>query len=156
MAIEIERKFLLASDDWRGAVVRSQRLRQGYLVPPGGTASVRVRIAGERAELNIKAAVLGRSRTEYEYPIPLADAEQMLDGLCVGRVDKTRHLVECAGWHWEIDEFEGDNAGLVVAEIELPSADAAFPRPHWLGEEVTEQARYYNHALAQTPYRHWS
>ena len=155
MAIEIERKFLVRGDSWCAQASRAQPRRQGYLVEPGGRASVRVRVAGERAHLNIKAAIVGSARAEYEYEIPLADAEPMLASLCIGRVDKVRHYLEHDGRTWEIDVFEGDNAGLVVAEIELEDEDASFTRPAWVGDEVTDDARYYNHALAQTPYNRW-
>lgn len=155
MAIEIERKFLLAGAAWRAEVSRSQPMRQGYLVAPGGRASVRVRVAGEVATLNIKAAVLGAARAEYEYEIPWSEAHEMLDGLSVGQVDKTRHYVDRGGRTWEIDEFHGDNAGLIVAEIELDRTDAEFERPDWLGAEVTDDARYYNHSLSQTPFKSW-
>lgn len=154
MATEIERKFLLADATWRVQVVRSLRLAQGYL--GGERASVRVRIGGESAWLTIKARVSGASRTEFEYVIPLADAEQLLAELSLpGRVEKIRHHVEVGGMLWEIDEFLAENSGLIVAEIELPSADLDFERPAWLGAEITDQQRYYNSALAQRPYSAW-
>jgi adenylate cyclase len=155
MPIEIERKFLLTSDGWRAAVTHSERLAQGYL--GGERASVRVRIGGEQAFLNIKARVRGAARLEFEYPIPLADAEQLLGELCLpGRVEKIRHHVRHGGSLWEIDEFLGDNAELVVAEIELDRVDAAFDKPDWLGREVTDDERYYNLALAEHPYTQWN
>lgn len=154
MALEIERKFLLASEGWRAQVESCERLAQGYL---GGTrASVRVRIAGGRAWLNIKSRELGHSRQEYEYEIPLADGEAMLASLADGPViAKTRHLVRLGAHWWEIDEFEGDNRGLIVAEIELAHPDEGFERPDWLGAEVTDDARYYNSNLVAHPYTHW-
>ncbi|SFF61944.1 adenylate cyclase [Fontimonas thermophila] len=155
MALEIERKFLVVGQGWRAQVRRSVEIRQGYLGGEGGRASVRVRLQGNAASLNIKAAVVGRARTEYEYDIPYADGREMLDTLCVGRIDKIRHYVECDGLTWEIDEFGGDNAGLVVAEVELASLDQVFVRPPWLGREVTEDQRYYNQYLALHPYRSW-
>jgi adenylate cyclase len=155
MAVEIERKFLLAGEGWRNAVEHSERLAQGYL--GGSRASVRVRIGDGRAWLNIKARVRGAERLEFEYEIPLADGEQLLAELAEpGRIDKVRHHVRHAGALWEIDEFAGDNAGLVVAEIELDAVDAEFARPAWLGREVTDEARYYNLALAERPYAHWA
>ena len=155
MPLEIERKFLLAADDWRDAIESSERLAQGYL--GGESASVRVRIGGGRAFLNIKARVRGVARSEFEYPVPLADAEQMLAELCLpGRIEKIRHHVRHAGVLWEIDEFLGANAGLVVAEVELDAVDAAFERPAWLGREVTDESRWYNVALAERPYAHWT
>jgi adenylate cyclase len=155
VAIEIERKFLLAGDAWRSAVQRSQRLAQGYL--GGERVSVRVRIGGVQAWLTIKARVRGSSRLEFEYPIPVEDAEQLLAELSLpGRIEKIRHHVVVGGMLWEVDEFLGDNAGLVVAEIELPAVDHSFERPSWLGAEVTEHTRYYNSALAEHPYSRWT
>jgi len=161
MGIEIERKFLLANDDWRHAVTESKHIAQGYLVDVSamrdGTAraSVRVRISGENAWLNIKSVDLGVSRAEYELPLPLNDAETMLETLCDGVLEKVRHHVNVDGWLFEIDEFKGSNSGLIVAEIELPSADASFPRPAWLGREVSDLERYYNVNLVQHPYADW-
>lgn len=155
MPTEIERKFLLADSTWRGEVSRQRVMRQGYLAGTGGRASVRVRLDEREARLNIKAAVIGSARAEYDYGIPPGEAQEILDRLCVGRIDKTRHYVERDGLVWEIDEFHGDNAGLIVAELELDRIDQAFARPSWLGEEVTDQQRYYNHALALQPYRTW-
>lgn len=155
MGLEIERKFLLASDAWRQEVSSRCVMRQGYLGVPGGKASIRVRLEGEIAKLNIKAAVIGSARAEYEYDIPVAQAQEMLDTLCVGLVDKTRHYVQRDGLTWEIDEFHGDNSGLVVAEVELETVDQSVPRPDWLGAEVTHEVRYYNQQLALKPYRTW-
>lgn len=155
MALEIERKFLVVGDAWRGEVSRSVEMRQGYLSREDGRASVRVRLEGEAARLNIKAAVVGAARAEYEYAIPVEDCRHILETLCVGRVDKTRHYVERDGLTWEIDEFCGDNAGLIVAEVELASEDQVIARPTWLGREVTDDRRYYNHHLALHPYRSW-
>lgn len=162
MGVEIERKFLLASDAWRAQVERSEPMAQGYLVGMAAIeagqarSSVRVRIAGDRAWLNIKSATLGVQRQEYEYAVPLDDARHMLDTLSDGVVEKVRHHVILDGAHFEIDEFSGRNQGLVVAEVELPSVDAAYPRPEWLGREVSEQARYYNVNLVHRPYDTWS
>lgn len=156
MGIEIERKFLVSGDGWRRQVSRSVAMRQGYLSREAGKASVRVRIEGEAANLNIKAAVVGNTRAEYEYAIDPAEAAEMLGALCVGRVEKTRHYVTIGAHTWEIDEFSGDNQGLVVAELELGAADEAYERPAWLGAEVTEERRYYNHALSQRPFSQWS
>ncbi len=162
MGIEIERKFLLANDDWRAAVTQSMHIAQGYLVGvralrDGATrASVRVRISGEKAWLNIKSVELGISRAEYELSMPLADAQSMLDTLCDGVLEKTRHHVDVDGWLFEVDEFLGDNHGLMVAEIELPAADASFPRPAWLGREVSNLARYYNVNLIDHPFARWN
>jgi adenylate cyclase len=156
MPLEIERKFLLRHDGWRGEVARSIPMRHGYLTQLGSRASVRVRVEGTVGKLNIKAAVVGAARAEYEYDIPVADARELLANLCVGGLDKVRHHVEVDGHTFEVDEFLGANAGLIVAEIELAAADAAFPRPAWLGREVTAEPRYYNHHLALRPYQTWA
>ena len=161
MGIEIERKFLPVDDAWRAAAHKVVPMAQGYLndlamVDSGAMqTSVRVRIEGEAAFLNIKSREAGPSRQEFEYEIPLADARALLV-LCVGgKIDKHRHYVHHAGHLWEIDEFHGDNAGLVVAEIELGRVDEAFARPVWLGVEATHAQRYYNLALASRPYSQW-
>lgn len=155
MALEIERKFLVENSDWREIAYASQHFAQGYL-NDRGRASVRVRIEGETANMNIKAARIGNARAEYEYPIPLSEAREILDDLTLTPpVKKTRHWVEYAGHTWEIDVFEGVNAPLVVAEIELEDPEAHFERPSWLGAEITHDQRYYNHALAFAPYSQW-
>lgn len=155
MAIEIERKFLLRNDDWRAEADSGTRMRQGYFAGPR-RASIRVRVEGESANLNIKSAELGIRRLEFEYPVPLAEAEEMLDSLCEKPlVEKTRFRVRHAGTDWEVDVFAGENAGLVVAEIELPSEDAVFEKPAWLGDEVSHDPRYYNVSLVTHPYCDW-
>lgn len=157
MAVEIERKFLVVGDTWRDAVSRRERMAQGYLAgPPASRCSVRIRIAGDAAFLNIKSVALGVERDEYEYEIPRDDGERMLATLAGERVEKIRHYVDVEGHLFEIDEFLGENAGLIVAEIELAHAHAAFPRPAWLGVEVSHLARYYNLNLATAPYSRWS
>ena len=162
MSIEIERKFLLRNGAWRDVVEHSERIVQGYLVGAqalrDGTAraSVRARMVGEQGWLNIKAATPGIARAEFEYPIPACDARALLDTLCDGVMEKIRHHVHVDGMLFEIDEFLGDNAGLLVAEIELPAEDARYPRPPWLGREVSALGRYYNVHLIAHPYRHWS
>lgn len=155
MPVEIERKFLVVGDGWRVEASRSARMGQGYLTQETGRASVRVRIEDDRATLNIKAAIVGSARAEYEYAIPLAEGRELLDTLCVGRLEKLRHYIERDGVTWEVDEFLGDNAGLIVAEIELASVEQAFARPAWLGRELTDDRRYYNHHLALHPYKTW-
>jgi len=154
MGVEIERKFLVQGEAWR-AQGTPVLLRQGYLsAQPERT--VRVRIEGERAVLTIKSKNVGAARGEWEYPIPVADAAELLDRLCERPlIEKYRRRIPFAGFVWEVDEFLGDNAGLVVAEIELESADAPFERPPWLGVEVTDALRYYNLALAARPYSQW-
>ena len=161
MALEIERKFLVRGEGWRIAAHRVIPMAQGYIndlgaLDHGGQkASVRVRIQGDQAFLNVKSCESGHTRQEFEYPIPVADARDLL-ALCVGgRIEKRRHFVELGGHLWEVDEFFGDNAGLVVAEIELDDADEIFERPDWLGAEVTDEVRYYNVALAARPYSSW-
>ncbi len=159
MPLEIERKFLVINDAWRSQALRSVEMRQGYLCGDDGRASLRVRLEGARARLTIKAAVVGSARAEYEYEIPVEDCREILATLCVGCVEKIRHYVAATGAHhgavWEVDEFRGDNAGLVVAEIELESVDVPFERPGWLGRELTAERRYYNHDLALHPYVSW-
>jgi adenylate cyclase len=131
MPREIERKFLLRNDDWRPLVKSSRRISQGYL-PSGEGVSMRVRIEGEMANLNIKSATLAIERLEYEYPIPLAEAVELLEQLCRRPfIDKVRHEVDWYGHCWEIDCFGGENSGLVVAEIELAAVDEPFERPPW-------------------------
>jgi adenylate cyclase len=155
MPTEIERKFLVTGDAWRAEAVRAERYAQGYLAG-NERSSVRVRVADDRAWLNIKGATLGVERLEFEYAVPLDEAREMLSRLCVGhRVEKTRHFVPAGAHTWEIDVFEGDNAGLVVAEIELSQPDEAFARPEWLGAEISEDPRYYNVYLAEHPYSGW-
>jgi adenylate cyclase len=153
MGIEIERKFLLKSDAWRAQVLRFQRMQQAYL---GGThCSMRVRIAGVSAFLNIKSRELGVKRQEFEYPLPLADAQSLLLLAEAPGIDKIRHYVNIERYVFEIDEFLGDNAGLIVAELELDDEHANYPKPDWLGVEVTDDARYYNSNLVNSPYSSW-
>lgn len=155
LAVEIERKFLVCGDDWRDLADTGIHIRQGYLCSPV-TASVRVRVGGARATLNIKAARLAVSRAEYDYQIPLEDAVELLDTLCGGRwIEKVRYRVPYAGHWWEIDVFHGECSGLVVAEIELQAEDEAFERPPWLGAEVSDDPRYYNVNLIDHPFKGW-
>ncbi len=154
MGTEIERKFLLANDAWRPLASGVTKMRQGYL--GGDGVSVRVRIEGDSANLNIKSRTLGIVRSEFEYPIPVDDAHALLALATGPLVEKTRHRVRHGNHVWEIDEFEGDNAGLIVAEIELDAADEAFDRPAWIGCDVTDDARYYNLNLSREPYSRWS
>lgn len=162
MGIEIERKFLVVGEGWRAAAHAMVPMAQGYLNDQRSLdeghqrASVRVRMEGDRAFLNIKSRETGHTRQEFEYPLPVDDARALLE-LCVGGlVEKRRHLVRHGAHLWEVDEFSGDSAGLVVAEIELSSADEAFEPPPWLGAEATDCPRYYNLALAARPYSLWS
>ena len=158
MPVEIERKFLVKNDTWWSAVAHSTQIRQGYLVPTEkmGKTSVRIRLEGDKANVNIKSATLGMHRMEYEYPIPKDEAIEMLDQLCEKpQISKNRHRVNYGDHVWEIDEFFGDNAGLIVAEIELSAIDEVFEIPDWLGMEVTDDKRYYNVNLVKHPYSDW-
>ncbi len=154
MGIELERKFLLKNDEWRPAR-RVVKFRQGYLAT-GPPVAVRVRVMDGQANINIKQATSDIKREEFEFAIPLKDAEEILEGLCVGhRIEKTRHYVEYEGLVWEIDEFEGENAGLVVAEVEFEREDQTIPLPPWIGEEVSSDPRYLNASLDLQPYSQW-
>ena len=155
MPVEIERKFLMRNDGWRKSVHRTAHIRQGYLSNEK-TCSVRVRTSGENAWLNIKSLTIGAKRQEFEYPIPLADANTMLDTLTTKPlIEKQRHYVTVGRHTWEIDEFEGDNAGLIVAEVELSDVEELFEKPSWAGEEVTHDPRYYNTQLSKHPFNNW-
>ncbi|PKN69848.1 MAG: adenylate cyclase [Deltaproteobacteria bacterium HGW-Deltaproteobacteria-12] len=152
MRIEIERKFLVQGDAWR--TDQGVRIRQGYL-NRDKERTVRVRIAGSKAFLTVKGVNTGASRTEFEYEIPVVDAEQLLL-ICEGPlIEKIRHTVADAGMLWEIDEFSGANEGLIVAEIELERENQYWKRPAWLGEEVTDDPRYFNSNLCNHPYCTW-
>jgi adenylate cyclase len=153
MGVEIERKFLLHDDGWRG-LGQPVRMRQGYLASDP-VRTVRVRIEGERAVITIKSKSTGATRGEWEYEIPVPDAAELLDLCEKPLVEKVRHRIEHQGHTWEVDEFEGENAGLVVAEIELGSEDEAFEKPAWIGREVTGDKRYYNSSLIRLPYSTW-
>jgi adenylate cyclase len=153
VALEIERKFLLRGDAWRQA--EGVHICQGYL-NRDPQRTVRVRIAGARAWITIKGPSAGATRAEFEYAIPMDDAKQLL-GLCEPPlVEKYRHVVQYRGFAWEVDEFLGDNLGLVVAEIELESADQPLDLPDWVGAEVTDDPRYFNNNLSRHPYSTWT
>jgi adenylate cyclase len=160
MTREIERKFLVKNDNWKAQAYQKKHFAQGYLnnaANPENKCSIRVRIEGEEARLNIKSMEVGISRDEYEYEIPLEHAHKMLRTLVIGPlVEKVRYWVRYEGFVWEIDEFLGDNEGLVVAEVELSDEDILPPLPEWVGREVTDELRYYNVSLAQRPYKDWS
>lgn len=154
MGTEIERKYLVHGDAWRDAG-RGTRLRQGYL-SSDPARTVRVRCAGDAAWLTIKGPPEGLVRTEFEYPIPVTDATILLDTLCEQPlIDKVRHAVVYAGHTWEIDEFQGENAGLLIAEVELDHADEPVELPPWVGVEVTDDPRYQNANLVRAPYTRW-
>lgn len=154
MGQEIERKFLVCSMGWKVGAVGIP-YRQGYLCRQEAR-TVRVRIAGDEAYLTIKGQALGIARLEYEYPIPLAEASELLDRLCLKPlIEKTRYRIEYRGRVWEVDEFSGENQGLVVAEVELESPDQPLELPDWVGEEVTHDPRYLNANLVEHPFSRW-
>lgn len=154
MGVEIERKFLVRDDRWK-ALAQGVLLRQGYL-SSAPERIVRVRIEGDSAMLTIKGRTSGATRSEWEYPIPMADAQAFLDALCERPlIEKRRYRIPHDGMVWEVDEFLGENAGLVVAEIELVSEGQSFARPGWVGDEVTHDPRYFNANLLRNPYSRW-
>ncbi|WP_299978685.1 CYTH domain-containing protein [Desulfobacula sp.] len=154
MAIETERKFLLHYLP-SSLLVNGTLIRQGYMVNKKDMV-VRVRLSGDSAFLTVKGATRNASRKEYEYPIPQQDATEMLRLFCKKPlIEKTRYQIEFKGFEWVIDQFSGDNQGLVVAEIELDSIDQPFEKPDWIGKEVTHDPRYFNSNLIETPYSTW-
>lgn len=155
MALEIEHKFLLVNDSWRNEIQSTEYIRQGYL-SSSPLSSIRVRISDKNAWLNIKSATIGTHRQEFEYPIPVEDAQVIMNELCVKPlIEKQRHLIHRTPHIWEIDEFLGDNNGLIVAEIELLQIGEFFQKPDWLGMEVSNDLRYYNNNLAKFPFKDW-
>ena len=159
MHTETERKFLVRSGEFRSVVTESHRISQGYIAHDGGN-TVRVRILDDKGILTIKGPTNGMSRAEWEIEIPLRDAEDLMRLTKSGRIEKVRHIVPAGAFgksprRWEIDEFLGDNEGLIMAEIELGSEDETFERPDWLGEEVTGDRRYYNSYLSRIPFKTW-
>lgn len=154
MPSEIERKFLIRDDSWRKDADGGALYRQAYFTVVRGTG--RIRTAGGKGFITMKSPVVGCTRDEFEYEIPVEDADRMIDLFCQPPViEKYRHIAHIDGFKWEIDRFTGDNEGLVVAEIELVSEDQPFTRPLWLGEEVTGQPQYYNSSLARNPFKNW-
>lgn len=155
MPTEIERKFLVKSEDWR-SLANGKLYRQGYLSTKKG-CTVRVRLVGNQGYLTIKGLTQGISRAEYEYPIPAEDAQAMLDNLCYRPlIEKTRYKIELAGLIWEVDEFVGENQGLIVAEVELTNENQIIELPDWIGKEVSDDPRYFNANLTQHPFSKWS
>lgn len=153
MAKEIERKFLVTDDTWR-QLAEGSLYRQGYIASQGAT--VRVRIAGNQGYLTIKGPTVNYSRAEFEYPIPLADAQEMLDTLCVRPlIEKTRYKINLNGLVWEVDEFAGANQGLILAEVELSDESQQIELPNWIGEEVSGDPKYYNSYLVKHPFSEW-
>jgi len=154
MPKEIERKFLVKGDAWRGKAV-GKRYRQGYLSLVK-ERTVRVRTVDDKGFITVKGLSVGASRSEYEYEIPVTDANEMLDRLCERPlIEKTRYRIPMSGVVWEVDEFAGENRGLIVAEVELESEDQALTVPEWIGREVTADPRYYNANLVAHPYSRW-
>ena len=155
MAKEIERKFLVKGDAWR-ALAKGTTYRQGYL-NSAKERTVRIRTAGAQAFITIKGMTVGATRSEYEYEIPLGDAKEMLETLAEKPlIEKTRYKIPVGNLTWEIDEFLGENTGLIVAEVELKGADQTFDKPVWLGDEVTNDPRYFNANLIKNPFTRWS
>lgn len=155
MAIEIERKFLVKGGAWR-FLGTGEIYRQGYILTQNQITTVRVRIAGARAYLTLKGKVKGLTREEFEYPIPLEDAQIMLEKLCDSPlIEKTRYRIKLGNLLWEVDEFRGDNQGLILAEVELTDEHQLIELPDWIGEEVTQDIRYYNVNLCKHPYSNW-
>ena len=153
MALEIERKFLVKEDDWRNE--QGTMYRQGYL-NSDEERTVRVRVIDDRGYLTVKGISRGAVRVEYEYQIPKAEAVAMLDDLCEKPlIEKRRYKIEYKGLVWEVDEFFGDNQGLIVAEVELESEDQVYIKPEWIGEEVTSDPKYFNANLIHHPYSKW-
>jgi len=154
MGTEIEKKFLITSDRWRG-LVPGKQYSQGYL-SRDRESTVRVRAINDKAFITVKGAAKGETRLEFEYEIPLDDATELLKKLChTPLIEKTRYKIPFAGFIWEVDEFAGDNEGLVFAEIELDYEGQEFSRPDWIGEEVTGDPKYYNASLVSYPYKDW-
>lgn len=153
--LETERRFLLKNDDWRAQAAPPQQIEQGYL-SVARECTIRARIIGEMAYLTIKGFITHATRSEFEYPIPKEDARAIIDSLCAFQVKKLRHHVRHEGFLFEIDEFFGANAPLIVAELELPTENTPFPRPDWLGEEITADSRFTNAWLSKHPYSTWA
>ena len=155
MTIEIERRFLLADDSWREAASEPLVLQQGYLSVEK-ERTIRVRIIGSQAWLTLKGYISDMTRSEFEYEIPLAHAQAMRADMCPLKMEKYRYRVEFEGFVYEIDEYFGDNAPLIVAEIELPSEDTEFPKPSWLDQEITSDGKFTNAYLSKHPYSSWT
>lgn len=152
--IEIERRFLLQNDTWRSHASAPLLLKQGYLSVEK-ERTIRVRIVGEQAWLTLKGYITDATRSEFEYPIPLADAEVMMATMCPFKMEKHRYIINHQGFTFEIDEFFGENAPLIIAELELPSEDTPYPTPDWLGEEITADGRFTNAYLSKHPFGTW-
>ncbi len=155
MAIEIERKFLVNKEKWQASQKpKGDFYRQGYIVT-NPEKTIRVRLTENTAFLTIKGKSEGASRAEFEYEIPTDDARELLDSFATTSIEKIRYTLEFAGKIWEIDEFLGENQGLIVAEIELNNETEQFLNPDWVGTEVTGQKKYYNSQLSTLPFKQW-
>ncbi|MEJ2609141.1 MAG: CYTH domain-containing protein [Candidatus Thiodiazotropha sp.] len=155
MALEIERKYLVINDKWKDSIIREAVIKQGYLATTS-KASIRVRLDGNQANINIKSKTVGISRLEYEYPIPVEEAQELLESLVTGAViDKVRYKIQCGAHIWDLDLFHGANQGLVIAEVELSHEEECFEMPEWAGEEVSSDTRYYNASLVSHPFCDW-
>ena len=155
MTVEIERRFLLADDSWREAAGEPLVLQQGYLSVEK-ERTIRVRIIGSQAWLTLKGYISDMTRSEFEYEIPLVHAQAIMADMCPFKMEKYRYRVEFEGFVYEIDKYLGDNAPLIVAEIELPSEDTEFPKPAWLGKEITSDGKFTNAYLSKHPYSSWT
>ncbi|WP_392534870.1 CYTH domain-containing protein [Nostoc sp. C117] len=154
MAKEIERKYLVKGDSWRG-LAEGSIYRQGY-IPTEGKVTVRLRVVGEKSYLTIKGPTIQYSRLEFEYPIPTKDAQEMLETLCERPfIEKIRYKIEFGGLIWEIDEFDGVNKGLILAEVELSNETQQIELPTWIGQEVSDDSRYFNSNLVKHPFSEW-
>ncbi|MEW8507061.1 MAG: CYTH domain-containing protein [Candidatus Thiodiazotropha sp.] len=155
MALEIERKYLVINNKWRDSIIKESVMKQGYLASQPN-ATVRVRISDSEARLTIKGSNKGISRSEFEYPIPLQDGQEILDNHISGAlIEKVRYRVRCGDHTWDLDVFDGANRGLVIAEVELSSENEEFLLPEWAGDEVSADSRYYNANLVSHPYSDW-
>ncbi|HAC62706.1 MAG TPA: adenylate cyclase [Cyanothece sp. UBA12306] len=155
MAIEIERKFLVKGDSWR-SLGTGKVYKQGYILTQNKITTVRARIVGDRGYLTLKGKIKGLARSEFEYPIPKEDAQIILETLCDSPlIEKIRYSISLNNLVWEVDEFTGDNQGLILAEVELNDENQYLKLPDWIGEEVTHDLKYYNVNLCQHPYKLW-
>lgn len=156
MGREIERKFLIKGEQWRSLSHGGKYYCQGYIPTSQAGTTVRVRIIENQGYLTIKGPSVGNVRDEFEYMIPLTDAQDILHSLCERPyIEKTRHKILIDGLIWEIDEFLGDNLGLILAEVELLESNQTINLPPWVGSEVSQDHRYYNSNLAKHPYKYW-
>jgi CYTH domain-containing protein len=155
MGVEIERKYLVDHEKWRALKKpKGIHYKQGYILNDG-KQTVRVRVSDKKAHLNLKSAMHGFSRKEFEYEIPLSDGLELFENFVKSSTEKIRYEIPFEGYVWEVDEFLGDNTGLIIAEIELESEEDNFEQPDWIGEDVTDDERYTNSSLSLNPYKNW-